>query len=87
MGLLVKNTWYYRSVIGMSNYLKKTSPPELAFLVHECARFCKDPKLSHGKAVHKIIRYLMSTRDKGIIFKPNVSKEIEYYVDADFLSG
>ena len=36
-----KETWHYRSVIGMMNYLVKCSQPELAFSVHQCARFFK----------------------------------------------
>ena len=31
--------WNYRSVIGMLNFLTNYSHPELAFAVHQCARF------------------------------------------------
>ena len=79
-----KHDWHYRSLIGMLNYLEKTSRPELAFAVHQCARFCSDPRLTHEKAVHKIIRYLIATKDKGLIFKPDLSRGIECFVDADF---
>ena len=79
-----KHEWHYRSVIGMLNYLEKTTRAELAFAVHQCARFCENPRLSHEKAVHKIVRYLKSTKNMGMIFKPDVSKGIECYVDADF---
>lgn len=79
-----KHSWNYRSVIGMLNYLEKTSRPDLALPVHQCARFCENPKRSHEKAVHRIIRYLKATKDKGIIFSPKRKHNIECYVDADF---
>ena len=41
-------------------------------MVHQCARFCADPKLSHEKATHKIVRYLMKTKHEGIIFRPEI---------------
>lgn len=79
-----KHQWHYRSVIGMLNYLEKTSRPEIAYAVHQCARFCNAPKLSHERAVHRIVRYLTTTRDKGMIFKPDKDKGIICHVDADF---
>lgn len=79
-----KHDWNYRSVIGMLNYLEKTTRPDLATAVHQCARFCENPKRSHEKAVHRIIKYLISTKDKGLKFIPDKSKGIECYVDADF---
>ena len=82
-----KHNWHYRSVIGMLNYLEKTSKPELAYAVHQCARFCENPRLSHERAVHKIVRYLTTTKDKGIIFKPDKTKGIVCHVDADFAAN
>ena len=68
----------------MMNYLKKTTRPELAFAVHQCVRFCEDPKLSHERAVHRIVRYLVGTKNKGLLFKPDPSAGIQCFVDADF---
>ena len=79
-----KHSWHYRSVIGMLNYLEKTTRPEIAFAVHQCARFCENPMLSHERAVHRIVRYLVGTKDKGLIFTPDPSVGIECHVDADF---
>ena len=55
--------------------------------VHQAARFCIDPKLSHERAIKRIGRYLLGCKDKGIIFKPDISKGVECYVDADFAGG
>ena len=46
-----KEDWNYRSIIGMLNFLVNCSHPEMAYAVHQCARFCNDPKHSHEQAV------------------------------------
>ena len=88
-----KEQWNYRAIIGMLNYLVNCTHPELSFAVHQCARFCNDPKRVHEQAVKRIIRYLLSTqasftgKDKapqGILFKPDKTKSIDTYVDASF---
>ena len=79
-----KHSWHYRSVIGMFNYLEKTTRPENAFAVHQCERFCKSPMLLHEKAVYRIVCYLVGTKDKVLIFRPDPKIGIECYVDADF---
>jgi hypothetical protein len=55
--------------------------------VHQFARFQNNPKKSHENAVKQQIgQYLLGTRNKGIIFKPDQSKmgTLECFVDADF---
>ena len=49
----------------MLNFLVNSTHPELAFAVHQCACFCKNLKLSHERAVKKIVQYLLSTKRKG----------------------
>ena len=71
----------------MLNYLEKTSRPEIAYAVHQCARFCEEPKLSHERAVHKFVRYLIASKDKGIIFRPDKSQGIVCHVNTDFASN
>jgi len=83
-GLPRRTTWNYRSVVGMLNFLCASTRPELAFSVHQCARFSQDPKLSHELAILRIVKYLKATREKGLIFKPDSSKSLDCYVDADF---
>jgi hypothetical protein len=83
-GLARKYQWNYRQAVGMLNYLTGTSRPDLAMATHQAARFCIDPKLSHERAIQRIGKYLVGTKDKGIIFKPDKTKGIECFVDADF---
>jgi len=82
-----KNKFHYRSIVGQLNYLAATTRPEIQFAVHQCARFCENPKMSHKKAVKRIVRYLKKTKDKGLILSIDDSKGVECWVDADFAGG
>ena len=79
--------WHYRSVIGMLNFVCNSTRPEVAFAVHQCARFAENPKKSHEKAVMEIIKYLKGSTDQGMIFTPDWDRGIQLYVDADFAGG
>lgn len=79
-----KASWHYRSVIGKLNYLEKLTRGELAYAVHQCARFCEHPKESHSEAVHRIVRFLVATKKDGIIMRPDKSRSVECFADADF---
>ena len=68
----------------MLTYLAGHSRPYIAFAVHQCARFTFAPKRSHEEAVKRIVRYLIGTKDKGLIIKPAKDLSIDLYVDADF---
>ena len=73
----------YRRVIGKLNYLERSTRPDLAFAVHQCARFSANPKQSHAKAVKRIGRYLAATKDKGYTIRPE-GEEFEVFADASF---
>ena len=82
-----KHEFNYRQAVGMLTYLQGTTRPDIAMAVHQCARFSSNPKRSHEKAIIKIIRYLKSSKDKGLILRTEKKKGIECYVDASFASG
>jgi hypothetical protein len=83
----MKTDWNYRSILGQLNYLTCSTQGELAFAVHQCARFAATPKLQHEKALKKIIKYLSGTLDEGLIISPDKALGLECYVDADFAGG
>jgi hypothetical protein len=58
--------------------------PDTTMATQQCARFCNEPKREHEEAVKRICRYLMKTKDKGLILKPDKSKGLECYVDAEW---
>jgi hypothetical protein len=61
--------------------LEKSTRPDISCAVHQCARHCANPKVQHTIAVKRIGRYLLATKDKGLIMKPN-QEGMECWVDA-----
>ena len=76
--------WSYQSAAGMLLYISSNTRPDIQFAVHQVCRFSHAPKHSHGQALKRIIRYLVSTSKKGLLFKPNLEEGLNAYVDADF---
>jgi hypothetical protein len=77
--------WDYMLIIGKLNFLEKSTRPEIAYAVHQCARFSSNPKQAHANAVKYLCRYMMaSTKDKGFILQPDMNKFFEVHVDCDF---
>ena len=64
--------WNYCSMVRILLYLAGSNRPDIAYAVHQCARFSHNPKASHEVGVKHIARYLRGTRDKGLIMKPEV---------------
>jgi hypothetical protein len=75
------NDFEYRHVIGKLLYLDKSTRPDISCAVHQCARHCANPKIQHTAAVKRIGRYLLGTKDRGFIMKPN-QEGMECWVDA-----
>ena len=85
-GPAARESWQYPSLVGMLLYLASNTRPDIAFAVHQCARFTHNPRASHEKALLRICSYLKGTADMGLIFKPTFDKMVvDCYVDADFL--
>ena len=76
--------FHYHSVIGKLNFLEKSTHLDISIGVHQCARFQDNLKKSHLQAMRAIGHYLISTRDKGIVMKPDHTKSFKCCVDADF---
>jgi hypothetical protein len=83
-GDVFANDFSYASAIGMLMYLASNSRPDIAFAVHQCARFTHSPKASHGDAIKRICRYLKGTLTKGLIIRPSSDLKLDVYVDSDF---
>ena len=71
----------------MLGYLQGTTRSDIEMATHQCARFNNDPHLSHERAVKRIGIYLLNTRDKGMIYIPDITRGLQCYVDADFSGG
>jgi hypothetical protein len=49
-----KEEWGYTSVVGMLMYLANKTRPDIAFAVHQCARFTHNPRKIYVQAVNCI---------------------------------
>jgi hypothetical protein len=79
-----EHSWNYRSIIGMLNYLASSTRPDIAFAVHQCARFTTAPRRLHELGIRRIVRYLKATSTKGYILRPSSTHNLDCFVDADF---
>ncbi len=77
-------SWNYHSVIGKLNYIAYNTRPDISMAVHQCARYCFNPKALHELVVKCIIHYLLATGGKGLILHPSPTMALDMFVDADF---
>ena len=68
-------------------YLQGTTRPDISMAAHQCERFNNDPHILHEQAVKRIVRYVLDTINKGMIYRPDTSRGLEFYIDADFAGG
>ena len=71
-------------MIGSLLYLTGCTRPDISIAVYQAAKFLNDLKASHDTAVKRIEKYSLGTEDKGLIYKLDISKGLEVFVDADF---
>ena len=71
-----KQECHYCSVIFQMNDLVGATRPDILFTLHQYAKYRIDTKQSHEEVVKRIGRYLKKTKDKGLVFTPNVSNRI-----------
>ncbi|XP_040996228.1 uncharacterized mitochondrial protein AtMg00810-like [Juglans microcarpa x Juglans regia] len=73
----------FRSIVGGLQYLSITRP-DIAFSVNKVCQFMHCAKVSHWSAVKRILRYLKSTINYGMLFKSSSSLTLQAYTDADW---
>ncbi|XP_075499187.1 uncharacterized protein LOC142537565 [Primulina tabacum] len=78
----VDNT-LYRSIIGSLLYLT-ASRPDIMFSVCLCARYQSNPKISHLKAVKRILRYIAGTIELGLWYTHETNSNLVGFSDADW---
>ncbi|XP_075479001.1 secreted RxLR effector protein 161-like [Primulina tabacum] len=78
----VDNT-QYRSIIGSLLYLS-ASRPDIMFSVCLCARYQADPKVTHLKAVKRILRYISGTVDLGLWYTKETNTNLVGFSDAEW---
>lgn len=63
----------YRAAIGALMYLATGTRPDIAYAVGCLSRFVEAPTSKHYGAVRRLLRYLVDTRDDGILYSRNES--------------
>ena len=76
--------WNYRSANGCLSYIQAIVRPDITFATQQCARFCNNPGRDHEEAIKRICRYLLKTKSQGLTLRPDKSKGLECFVDADW---
>ncbi|KAJ1703663.1 hypothetical protein LUZ63_003442 [Rhynchospora breviuscula] len=73
----------YRGIIRSLLYLT-ASRPDIMYAVCLCARYQANPKVSHHKAVKRILRYVKGTQSLGLWYGKQTELDLVGYTDADF---
>ena len=68
----------------MLNFLTGSTRPGIDMAVHQTSRFNNDPTWQHEKAIMRIYIYLVGTKNRGMVFRPDKSIGLKLFVDADF---
>eukprot|EP00978_Attheya_sp_CCMP212_P031446 scaffold118838_cov78-Attheya_sp.AAC.1 len=66
-GTPMTETWNYRSIVGMLQYLAGNTRPDISYAVSQVARFSNAPKKSHATAIKTILRYLKRTVQHAVL--------------------
>lgn len=75
----------YANAVGSIMYAMISTRPDLAFGVGLVSRFMSNPSKEHWEAVKWILRYLVGTKDVGLVFKKNSGNfSVKGYSDSDF---
>uniref|UniRef100_H3H572 Polyprotein n=2 Tax=Phytophthora ramorum TaxID=164328 RepID=H3H572_PHYRM len=78
----------YRSLIGCLLYITTCTRPDVAYIVTQLSRFLENPGQQHWKAAIRVLRYLKTTKEFGIVYNGNNGKvAMEAYTDADWGSN
>lgn len=74
----------YRSCVGMLMYLVKHSRPDLSNAVRELTKVMDGATAEHWKMALKTVKFVLSTKNRGLAMEPTDAHNIEAYVDSDF---
>lgn len=69
------------AAVGCISYIQAIIRPDITMATQQCARFCNNSSQEHKEVVKRICRYLLKTRDKGLVLRLDNSKGLECFVD------
>ncbi|KAL5567911.1 hypothetical protein UlMin_024486 [Ulmus minor] len=74
----------YRQLVGSLIYLTLTRP-DISYAVGVMSRYMQNPKKPHLEAVRRILRYVKSTIDYGLLYKKGEDCKLVGYCDVDYV--
>ena len=74
----------YAPVVGSLMYAMVVTRPNIAHAVGIVNKFMHNPGRSHRNTVKHMFRYLVGTKNYGILFGPNNTSGVLSYTDSDF---
>ena len=60
----------YRAGCGKLQWLKRETRPDLQFSVLQLQRHLQKPGRAHLKAMFRVMRYVLATKERGLVIKP-----------------
>ena len=83
-GELLPDPFLYRQLVGSLIYLTITRP-DISYAVHIVSKFMHSPLHIHLDAVRCIIRYLIGSPTRGLLFPTKSALHLTTYSDADWV--
>lgn len=83
VGKNLKDPTMYRKIVGSLIYLTLTRP-HISHVVGVLSRFMQNPRKPHLDAVRKVLRYVKTTLNYGIVFKRGGECKLAGFCDADY---
>ena len=78
----------YRSLVGSLLYVATCTRTDIAYAVCQLSRYLEFPHEEHWNAAIPILRYLKSTKSKGICYEAvSGNLQLSAYTDADWASN
>ncbi|XP_042445550.1 secreted RxLR effector protein 161-like [Zingiber officinale] len=82
-GKSLEDATMYQQLVGSLIYLTLTRP-DISYAVSVISRYMQNPKKPHLEAARRILRYVKSTTDYGLLYKRNENCKLVGYCDADY---
>ena len=73
----------YQKLVGSLIYLTLTRP-DISYAVSVMSRYMQNPKKPHLEAIRRILRYVKSTIDYGLLYKKGGDNKLVGYCDVDY---
>jgi hypothetical protein len=75
----------YRSIIGSLMYLMVGTRPDIGYAVSALSKHLSNPGFAHMNAAKRVVRYLLGTIDKCIVYKSSESEfKLIAFTDSDW---